>query len=280
MKKLLTILLVLVFLIGIVMVAYPVVSVHYNEKHQSAVYTQYRKEILETEADTLRIQREMAIQYNRQLSTGLSFHKSEIPKYEALLNVGGDGIMGYISIPSIGMTLPIYHGTGESVLQKGAGHMVGTSLPVGGIGTHTVISAHTGMASNRMFTDLLLVQEGDFFVLHVLGEELYYEVDQILTVLPTQASALKIDPGKDYATLVTCTPYGVNSHRLLVRGHRVRPVEQSVVEQEAQNAVTYREQSLWEEEYLNGIRLGVAISVILVISIGFFVWFRKKRTRQ
>lgn len=280
MKKLLTILLVLIFLIGIAMVAYPVVSVHYNEKHQSAVYTQYRKEILETEADTLRIQREMAIQYNRQLSTGLSFHESEIPKYEALLNVGGNGIMGYISIPSIGTTLPIYHGTGESVLQKGAGHMVGTSLPVGGIGTHTVISAHTGMANNRMFTDLLLVQEGDFFVLHVLGEELYYEVDQILTVLPTQASALKIDPGKDYATLVTCTPYGVNSHRLLVRGHRVRPVEQSVVEQEAQNAVTYREQSLWEEKYLNGIRLGVAISVILVISIGFFVWFRKKRSRQ
>ena len=262
------------------MVAYPVVSVHYNEKHQSAVYTQYRKEILETEADTLRIQREMAIQYNRQLSTGLSFHESEIPKYEALLNVGGDGIMGYISIPSIGMTLPIYHGTGESVLQKGAGHMVGTSLPVGGIGTHTVISAHTGMANNRMFTDLLLVQEGDFFVLHVLGEELYYEVDQILTVLPTQASALKIDPGKDYATLVTCTPYGVNSHRLLVRGHRVKPVEQSAVVQEAQNAVTFREQSLWEEKYLNGIRLGVAISVILVISRGIFVWFRKKRSRQ
>lgn len=280
MKKVFTILLVLLFLTGAALVAYPAVSVHYNERHQSAVYTQYQEVIDEAEGDTLRIEREIATQYNRQLCTGLSVDEAEIPKYEAMLNMAGNGIMGYISIPSIDITLPIYHGTGESVLEKGAGHMVGTSLPVGGIGTHAAISAHTGMANNRMFTDLHLVQEGDFFVLQVLGEELYYEVDQILTVLPTQINALKIDPGKDYVTLVTCTPYGVNSHRLLVRGHRVNPLEQKTMEQQTQTMVMVRERSTWEAKYFQGIWIGAALSVGIVLATGIILWLKKKGKRQ
>ena len=156
----------------------------------------------------------------------------ERKEYESLLNVGGNGIMGYISIPDIDVELPIYHGTDNAVLTIGAGHLEGSSLPVGGTGTHAVITGHRGLPRAKLFTDLPKISEGSIFQITVLNKTLTYEVDQILTVLPDEVESLEIDPQQDYVTLVTCTPYGINSHRLLVRGHRIDNPE-SVVSAEA-----------------------------------------------
>ena len=153
--------------------------------------------------------------------------EEEQAEYEALLNVSGNGIIGYIEIPSIGCSLPIYHGTDEAVLQIAIGHIEGSSLPVGGESTHSVLSGHRGLPSDRLFTDLDQLREGDTFLLRVLDETLSYEVDQILIVEPYEMGALSIETGKDYCTLVTCTPYGINTHRLLVRGHRVENQEEA-----------------------------------------------------
>jgi sortase A len=151
----------------------------------------------------------------------LNLSKAEKSVYDKTLDVTGTGIMAYVDIPKVNTTLPIYHGTEDSILQVAVGHIPGTSLPVGGKGTHAVISGHRGLPSAKLFTDIDRLREGDTFMIQVLDETLTYEVDQILTVLPDDVSALAIDPNKDYVTLVTCTPYGVNSHRLLVRGHRI-----------------------------------------------------------
>ena len=153
------------------------------------------------------------------------------PRYEAILNPLGNGLMGQVEIPCIDITLPIYHYTDEEVLQKGAGHLPGSSVPVGGAGSHAVISAHRGLPSAKMFTDLDRVKIGNVFYIHVLGDTLAYEVDQILTVEPSDTEALSVQEGEDYCTLLTCTPYAVNSHRLLVRGHRI-PYEEETYQAE------------------------------------------------
>jgi sortase A len=170
-----------------------------------------------------------AKEYNETLKDNdnrFNLTKEEEKAYEQLLNLNDNGIMGYIEIPSINVSLSIYHGVEDDLLQIGAGHIPGTSLPVGGKGTHCVISGHRGLPSATLFSDLNLLKEGDVFVLHVLGRKLTYEVDQIRIVLPDEVSDLEIDPDKDYCTLVTCTPYGVNTHRLLVRGHRIANLQE------------------------------------------------------
>lgn len=184
--------------------------------------------------------------------------------------------MGYVEIPSIGITLPIYHGTSDATLERGVGHLLGSSLPVGGESTHAVLTAHSGMASMKMFSDLDLLKVGDVFYLEVLGETLAYQVDQIKTVLPHDTTYLGITAGEDQCTLVTCTPFGVNTHRLLVRGSRI-PYEEA---EEISKEVAERTQqvSTWEKEYLKGLYIGLGVVVLLVL--GFLSAWLIRRWRR
>lgn len=226
MKKgtLSTIILILVFLVGLSLLLYPTVSDYWNSLHQSRAITQYAQAVASLDNDIYEKLWTNAEVYNEKLSQsqhGLSLSEEEWSEYEAQLNVSGDGIIGYIEIAKISSSLPIYHGTDEAVLQIAVGHIEGSSLPVGGESTHCVLSGHRGLPSARLFTDLDQLTEGDTFILRVLDETLTYEVDQIRIVEPHEVNSLSIEEGKDYCTLVTCTPYGINTHRLLVRGHRV-----------------------------------------------------------
>ena len=223
-----TILLVLILLAGLSLLLYPTVSDYWNSFHQSRVIATYAEQVAGLEEESCEQLRDEAAAYNRALigkSERYFMTEAEREVYESLLNVSGNGIIGYIEIPEIKCSLPIYHGTDPSVLQIAVGHIEGSSLPVGGEGTHCVLSGHRGLPSARLFTDLDQLEEGDIFMLRVLDETLTYEVDQIRIVLPTELSDLEIEAGKDYCTLVTCTPYGINTHRLLVRGHRIENVE-------------------------------------------------------
>ena len=219
-----TLLLILILLAGISLLLYPTVSDYWNSFHQSRAIASYAEQVAKIDPDTYKQLWADAQAYNRSLIGKVGRYDmtdEERAKYESLLNVSGNGIIGYIEIPSINCSLPIYHGTDEAILQIAVGHIEGTSLPVGGSGTHCVISGHRGLPSARLFTDLDKMVEGDTFMMRVLDETLTYEVDQIRIVLPDEMDDLEIEEGKDYCTLVTCTPYGINSHRLLVRGHRV-----------------------------------------------------------
>jgi sortase A len=225
-------LLCVILFIGLSLLLYPSVSNYWNTKHQSKVITDYVEKVAEMSNDEYEKILSLAENYNKKLSTeGNMFQLSaeEEKEYESMLNVSDDGVMGYVEIPSINCTLPIYHGTDDSALESGAGHIAGSSLPVGGDSTHCVLSSHRGLPSARLFSDIDRLVEGDLFMLKVLDETLTYEVDQILIVEPDDVSALQIVKNEDYCTLVTCTPYGVNTHRLLVRGHRVPNVEENDV---------------------------------------------------
>lgn len=219
-----TVILIFVFLIGLSLLLYPSLSNYWNSFHASRAVASYSEEVANLDEEEYRRMLEEAKEYNRTLlGRGNQYTLSEERKneYNDLLNLGGTGIMGYIEIESLGVSLPIYHGTDDAVLQIGVGHLDWTSLPVGGEGTHCVISGHRGLPSAKLFTNLDKMSVGDTFVLRVLDEVLTYEVDQILIVEPDDTEALQIEQGKDLCTLVTCTPYGINTHRLLVRGHRV-----------------------------------------------------------
>lgn len=223
-KHLPTIFLILIFCIGLSLLLYPTVSDYWNSLHQSRAIASYVDAVAELDNDTYEGILANAREYNEKLAeNGNDWILTEKQKkeYDKLLNIGDTGIMSYIEIPSIGCSLPIYHGTDEAVLQIAIGHIEGSSLPVGGESTHCVLSGHRGLPRAKLFTDLDKLKEGDIFMLRTLDETLTYEVDQILIVLPNQLEALEIEEGQDYCTLVTCTPYGVNSHRLLVRGHRI-----------------------------------------------------------
>lgn len=226
MKKgnLSTIILILVFLFGLSLLLYPTFSDYWNSLHQSRAITKYAEEVAGLENKEYKQLLADAQSYNESLlqkANRFMLTEEELEEYESLLNVSGTDAIGYIEITKINCYLPVYHGTDEAVLQTGVGHIEGSSLPVGGEGTHCVLSGHRGLPSARLFTDLDKLVEGDTFLLYVLDEILTYEVDQILIVEPEDLSALEIEEGKDYCTLVTCTPYGINSHRLLVRGHRI-----------------------------------------------------------
>ena len=227
-KHLSTILLVLILFLGVAILLYPTVSDYWNSFHQSRAIASYIEQIESADPMDYAREWELAEAYNRELTgKGNRFLLSEedYARYESLLNLTGTGIMGYIEIPKINCSLPIYHGTDEAVLQIAVGHIEGTSLPTGGSGTHTVLSGHRGLPSAKLFTDLDQMEEGDLFVIRVMDRIMTYEVDQVLIVLPQEMDALAIDPEQDYCTLVTCTPYGINTHRLLVRGHRTENVE-------------------------------------------------------
>ena len=219
-----TILLVFVLIAGLSLVLYPTVSDKWNSMHSSQIVASYSNAVASfTEQEYERIWND-AVEYNRKLyenKFGINTSEEQMADYNAQLNIGGNGVMGYIEIPSIDVTLPIYHGTEEGVLQIASGHIEWSSLPVGGLNTHCALSGHRGLPSAKLFTDLDEMKNGDTFRLNILNETLTYEVDQIRTVLPQEVDKLTIVPEQDYCTLVTCTPYGINTHRYLVRGHRI-----------------------------------------------------------
>ena len=226
-KNLSTIILILIFLVGLSVMLYPSVSDAVNRKHQSRAVAGYAEEVEQLSDADYQTYFDAADAYNRQLNTTPNaFYKPDLVSgYAQTLDISGTGIMGYITIPKISVELPIYHGTDEGVLQVAAGHLEGSSLPVGGAGTHAVISAHRGLPSAKLFTNLDELEMGDRFTITVLNRVLTYEVDQISIVLPTEIDQLLPTEGMDYVTLMTCTPYGINTHRLLVRGKRVETTE-------------------------------------------------------
>lgn len=226
-KNLSTIILILIFLVGLSVMLYPSVSDAVNRKHQSRAVAGYAEEVEQLSDADYQTYFDAANAYNRQLNTTPNaFYKPDLVSgYAQTLDISGTGIMGYITIPKISVELPIYHGTDEGVLQVAAGHLEGSSLPVGGAGTHAVISAHRGLPSAKLFTNLDELEVGDRFTITVLNRVLTYEVDQISIVLPTEIDQLLPTEGMDYVTLMTCTPYGINTHRLLVRGKRVETTE-------------------------------------------------------
>lgn len=216
--------LVLLLLAGVSLLLYPSLSDYWNSMHQTRAIASYAETVSQLDTAQYDEMWKAAQDYNRSLAqreTAFALTDEQKAAYESLLDVSGLGVMGYIEIPEIDCSLPIYHGTEESVLQVAVGHLEWSSLPVGGEGTHCVLSGHRGLPSAKLFTNLDKLAVGDTFLLRVLDEVLTYEVDQILIVEPEQVDALGIMPGEDYCTLVTCTPYGINTHRLLVRGHRV-----------------------------------------------------------
>ena len=226
-KNLSTIILILIFLVGLSVMLYPSVSDAVNRKHQSRAVASYAEEVEQLSDADYQTYFDAADAYNRQLNTTPNaFYKPDLVSgYAQTLDISGTGIMGYITIPKISVELPIYHGTDEGVLQVAAGHLEGSSLPVGGAGTHAVISAHRGLPSAKLFTNLDELEVGDRFTITVLNRVLTYEVDRISIVLPTEIDQLLPTEGMDYVTLMTCTPYGINTHRLLVRGKRVETTE-------------------------------------------------------
>lgn len=245
---------------------YPLVGEFLSERYHSDIETTYTATIADTDDVELTAQREAAQQYNAMLSgAAITEGGASAPPlaYAQQLTVGG--AMAYVDIPKINVYLPVQHGTDADTLEKSVGHVVGTSLPVGGSSTHAVLSAHSGMASSKLFSDIDQLAVGDVFYIHVLGEVLAYKVDAIHTVLPTDTSRLQIEDGKDYVTLVTCTPFGINTHRLLVRGHRIPYTPEQATAATAEKPAA----SSWTQHYLTG--LGIGLGAVAMVGGGYFL---------
>ena len=250
---------------------YPLIGELMSEKYHSDVETTYTAVIADTDDAELTAQREAAEQYNAMLSGAtITEGGASAPPLAYAQQLTAGGVMAYVDIPKINVYLPVQHGTDAGTLEKSVGHVVGTSLPVGGSSTHAVLSAHSGMASSKLFSDIDQLTEGDTFYIHVLGEVMVYKVDAINTVVPTDTRLLQIEDGKDYVTLVTCTPFGINTHRLLVRGHRVPYTpEQDVVAVETQKTA-----SSWTQHYLTGV--GIGLGAVAVVGGAYFLTRRRR----
>lgn len=256
---------------------YPLISNYLSEKNKSIIETQYTEAVEAMDTGEIDAARSAAEDYNRSLAPGFTKDalKEAAESYDDLLNIRGDSIMGYVEIPAIGVDLPIYHGTTEETLDRGVGHLMGSALPVGGIGTHCVLTGHSGLAGKKMFSDLNRLKAGDVFYLHVLNDTLAYRVAEINTVLPEDTSLLGADKDKDSCTLVTCTPYGVNTHRLLVRGERIEYTEAITLVENAEYIPV--EESTWTEEYIKGLGYGAAGIAGICASYLAVRLFRKHR---
>lgn len=282
-RKILTLMMAtILFLLSLGLTLYPVISNFVNQKYASEIHTAYQEVIQQTDNTELLKARELAVSYNRAITPGSTTEEAYSQEvllaasedYDSQLNIGSDGIMGYVEIPKISVNLPIYHGTGNDSLDRGVGHLLGSSLPVGGEDTHCILTGHSGLASQKMFTDLEQLEVTDVFYLNVLGEILAYQVEEINTVLPHDTDLLGITSGEDYCTLVTCTPYGINTHRLLVRGTRI-PYEEAEVLME----VVMQEEppkSSWEQKYLQGLLIGIISALGLIVFIISAIKIRKK----
>ena len=280
------ILAVLFFIAALGLTFYPLISTRVNARYASEIHTSYEAVIEEADNSELVAAKEAAIAYNEAITPGAAMTDAYSQEallaasqdYDSLLNIAGDGIMGYVEIPKINVMLPIYHGTTNDSLERGIGHLLGSSLPAGGNSTHTILTAHSGMASQKMFSDLPQMKVGDVFYLEVLSETLAYQVDQINTVLPHDTTYLGIEPNQDLCTLVTCTPFGVNTHRLLVRGTRIPYEEAEVIVETNQIEVV---ESTWEQHYLKGIIIGlIAVLVIVLIAIVARIIWRHRHERR
>lgn len=262
-----TLLLIGILLAGVGLIGYPTFSDWWNSFHQSRAIAGYAEQVSQINDDDYKKMLEEARACNEELLNKgdgrFNMKDEERERYNGILDISGTGIMGYVNIPKINVSLPIYHGTDESVLQIAVGHIEGTSFPVGGTGTHAVISGHRGLPSAKLFTDLDQLVEGDIFQITVLDETLTYEVDQIRIVMPNELEELAIDPEKDYFTLVTCTPYGINSHRMLVRGHRIENPDKGDVR--VTSDATHIE-PLQVLPVVLAIILGIALVIILISS--------------
>ena len=264
--------LAVVFLVGLGLLLYPTVSNWWNSRRQSQAIVEYTEQTSAMDEAHVAELLEAARQYNAGLAADegrFTPTPADTTEYENLLDVSDTGIMGYLEIPKLDVSMPIYHGTDASVLQSGAGHLEGSSLPVGGKGTHTVLSGHRGLPSSKLFTDLDDMEQGDVFMIHVLDRTLTYQVDQIVTVDPYDMDDLAIDPDQDYCTLVTCTPYGINTQRLLVRGHRIP------------NRTAAQADAAPQAEATSPIRIAVIVAIVVaVVAIATVVTVRLVRHRR
>lgn len=277
-------LLILVIFIGIGVMLYPILAARYAELVRSEIQIQYEEVIQEADTSELDAIRESAIAYNERYFRGEidPLDPAAYGYFEELV-LPDTEVMAYVIIPKLGLTLPVYHGIGDDALSQGCGHMPQSSLPVGGINTHTVISAHTGMAESPMFSDLELIEIGDIFHIHVLGEYLTYEVESVSVVLPQEVNTVMIRQGKDLATLITCTPYGVNTHRLLVTGTRIATPAAEETEPTAAPDTEEDTGSVWLEQYWHSVKIGIFISgavVILILLVLLFLFIQKRRARR
>lgn len=277
-KKASTILFVMIFLAGLSLLLYPFVANEWNNYRQKRLISTYESQVSELEA-------EGAIDYEAEWKRAEAYNKALLPsilpdsfaiasaadepdkEYMSCLNITDDGMMGIVEIPKINIKLPIYHTTDEEVLAKAAGHLEGSSLPIGGENSHAVISAHRGLPSAALFTDLDKLKDGDHFLIHVLDDTLCYEVDQISVVEPEETNSLAVEDGEDLVTLLTCTPYGVNSHRLLVRGHRVPYDSEEIQEKETGNTPFS-----FHTNYLLWVLVGLGITGIFIL-----ILYRRER---
>jgi len=266
-----TVILVLILILGLGIMAYPTVSDWWNSFHATRAIASYSAAVEKADHDELQAMLEAAREYNESLlykENPYAMDEEDLARYNSLLDLSGTGIIGYVEIKSIGVYIPVYHGVGESVLQIAVGHIDWTSLPVGGENTHAVLSGHRGLPSARLFTDLDQMKEGDLFTITVLNQQISYQVDQIRIVEPADMSELGIIPGGDYCTLVTCTPYGVNTHRLLVRGHRVaNEGGELVVAPEAFRIPNYLTIP------------AVGIPLLFLFLLGMLIYYRRRRPR-
>ena len=268
-----TILLVLIFFVGLAVMLYPTISDYINQRNQTRVVNSYAQQVDGLSDADYTAYFDAADAFNQEIAADPDalYHADRFSTYSTTLDVTGTGIMGYITIEKIGVELPIYHGTSDGVLQIAAGHLEGTSLPVGGGSTHAVISAHRGLPSAKLFTNLDQLEVGDTFTITVLDRVLTYEVDKISIVLPTETDELLVTEGKDYVTLMTCTPYGINTHRLLVRGHRVETPDQY-------KHIRVTAEALKIEPII--VAPVMALPMLLILLIGMLLSTRKrKKTR-
>ena len=277
----------IIFLLALLLTLYPVISNLYNQRHQSLIHTAYEEVIQQADTRDLERIRELAIAYNKAITPGTAadtYSKVALQKasadYDSQLDPSGNGIMGYIEIPKISVNLPIYHGTESDTLERGTGHLLGSSLPVGGMSTHTIITGHSGLATQKMFTDLEQLQEGDVFYIHVLGDVLAYQVYGWEPVMPHDTTKLVIRQNEDLCTLITCYPTGVNTHRLLVQAERI-PYEAA---EEIVEEIVIREEnpkSNWEDQYMLGVWLGIlAMLLALAIYLTVLLVHRNRRKKK
>ena len=260
-----TIALIIVFFVGVSVLLYPTVSDYWNSLHQSQAIATYADSVEKMDEQDYEKLWDAAVSYNQKLfqsGHGLGLKDEEKEEYNELLDVSGTGIMSYVEIPKIKCSIPIYHGTDEGVLQIAVGHIEVSSLPVGGLNTHCVLSGHRGLPSAKLFSNLDKLEEGDIFMIRTLDQTLTYEVDQIRIVLPDEVEDLKVEEGKDLCTLVTCTPYGINIHRLLVRGHRV-------ANQEEAEAVRVTADAMLVDNRIVAMCIAVPVLVLLLIYVAF-----------
>ena len=280
MKYVRLIISVLLCILSIGIIVYPLIANHINAQYLSVVRSDYENAVKDLDSTVYDAAREAAQAYNDVLNP-IRYDKAAVEaasvSYYELLDLTGSGLMGYVEIPKLDLFLPIYHGTEEEVLQKGIGHLIGSSLPIGGAGSHSVLTGHSGVAGMRLFSDLDQLAPGDIFFLRVLEETLAYQVVEINTVLPYETDLLLAVPGEDLCTLVTCTPFGVNTHRLLVKGTRIPYEKAEVVADAVEKAKPVK--STWAANYKKGLVIGgvLALSVIL---LGLLIAFLRKNRRK